>query len=154
MPFKFVLISILISLTTSAYANEFNHTESCYEVAEVASASIPTKLCLNSVELNLNSNELTLQSSHALYTNLYKNLSVSQVSRHNEEWISFHSSKVIHNSSIKGTTETLTLKVSGRVDNYGVGFANFVDLNIVQELKSAAGEKTTHVYNYRLIQSH
>lgn len=151
----FSALVLFSSLTASAGPEEHLAQLVCYNAAPAAlatSKNIPDSVCLESLYIDTATEQITAENYFD--KKLLKNLKISHLTRHNEDYFSFVATTTafsVWNSGC-GDGEQVQLQVSGTVDNYG--YVNPSDLTVkaVQTYTNDTchSQPQTQVFDYKL----
>lgn len=147
-----VIASLLVSFAAIAGPEEHIQAQTCYSINSEREVridpKIPTQVCLESLDIDTTNDTVEIYSY--FYSNLYKNVKLTSLSRKNEDYFSFKTSSVFLDETIADTTQKLTLTVSGLVDNYGQADLSYLTLKVEQVITKTYVEfpfvKNTYSY--------
>lgn len=135
----FFSVAVLLSLKSFAGPEEHIAAQTCYVLknsSPFVSALIPERICLEEVSIEkVDGAAPAINIYSYFHRGYFDGVKLTYLARHNEDGYSFRAANVLSQAweSGCGSAEKVVLEVSGRVDNYGRGSADYVDVVVKHE---------------------
>ncbi len=136
--FAILILSNLTALSAIAGAEDHMQNQVCYAIEISQGAylprTLPTEICFESLNVDFDKNQISIYSFFPMYSELFMNLKISYLARKNEDGYTFRSKGEFYSDwqSGCGEGESLSLLVSGQVDNYGSGNIAYQEISVEQ----------------------
>lgn len=149
---------ILCSLQSFAGPEEHIAAQTCYVPSNQAmKATIPQRVCLEEIFVSSVDGAVPALNIYSYFSREYfQDMTLTYLARHNEDSYSFRGSKILLQNweSGCGSAEKVTLEVSGRVDNDGLGLASAVDVSVKYETTNDTCHSKAQVNIYEYTKEH
>lgn len=153
---KSILVTtVLVLCSFNAFAGPEEHiaAQTCYALLTPAPKAIPERVCVEEISLN---HADTTHASLNIYSyfnqRYFENMQLTYVARYNENGFSYRATSVLVDvyESGCGSAEKATLQISGRADNYGMGFPEQLEVSAKYDtlVDTCHSKLQTRIYNY------
>lgn len=152
---KKTLLTIALTAAQFAWAGPEDHIQNqiCYNLKPgqtQASAELPLQVCIEEISMDLSTETVSIYSY--FQRSLFENIQVDYLARKNEDYFSVRTSSEFYKNWNSGCGDglTLTVKVNGLSDNWGVMDPQNLTVIVEQEMTNdtchSKPQKTVFVY--------
>ena len=145
---------VLLSLNVFAGPEEHIAAQTCYSLKSPAPTVIPQRVCLEEITITEPHTDTATINIYSYFNqNYFNNMKLTYLARHNEDSYAFRAANILleNYESGCGSAEKATLQVNGRVDVYGVGQPEYVDIAVKYETLVDTCHSKTQVRTYEYI---